>query len=307
MTMAEAEAAVLDAVRATLARTHGQAPAGLEPATPVETLGLDSLALVALALELEERLDAAVEVDELAASPDLAAVAALALGRRGLATTEDEPSRWAFGGPARVARAALGAVAIHPLVRLIARLRVEGPANLQGLAEPVLICGNHTSHLDAPSILAALPAGMRSRTAVAAAADYFFDGGPLGPLTALAFGTFPFGRVERVRASLDRVAAFLADGWNVVLFPEGGRSVSGTPMPFKDGIGLLAADLGATVLPVHVDGAHAILPKGARLPRRRGRVTVRFGPPLAVPPGTSIAEATARIEAAVRTLGSRVV
>jgi long-chain acyl-CoA synthetase len=304
MTIAEAQAAVLAAVRATLVRTHGQAPAGLEPATAVETLGLDSLALVALALELEERLDAAVEVDVLAASPDLAAVAALALGRRGLVTTEDEPSRWAFSRPARVARAALGAVAVHPVVRLIARLRVEGRANLQDLAEPVLICGNHTSHLDAPSILAGLPAGIRSRTAVAAAADYFFDGGPLGPLTALAFGTFPFGRVEGVRASLDRVADFLADGWNVILFPEGGRSVFGTAMPFKDGIGLLAADLGATVLPVHVDGAHAILPKGARLPRRRGRVTVRFGPPLAVTPGTSIAEATARIEAAVRALGS---
>jgi len=86
---------------------------------------------------------------------------------------------------------------------------------------------------------------------------------------------------------------------------EGGRSISGAPTPLKDGVGLLATDLGATVLPVHLDGAHAILPKGARLPRRRGRVTVRFGPPLAIQPGTSTAEATRRVEAAVRSLGSR--
>lgn len=72
----------------------------------------------------------------------------------------------------------------------------------------------------------------------------------------------------------------------------------------QDGIGLLVTDLGAHVLPVHVDGAHEILPKGARLPRRRGRVTIRFGPPLSMPPGTSIAEATARVEEAVRALGA---
>ncbi len=306
MSVADAQAAVVDAVRATIVRTHGRAPTGLGPATALETLGLDSLALVALALELEERLDAAVEVDELDASADLAAVAALALSRRGASTTQDEPSRWAFSRPAGLARATLSAIAIRPIIRLIARPRVEGREHLRGLGEPVLICGNHTSHLDAPSILAALPGRIRARTAVAAAADYFFDGGLLGPLTALAFGTFPFGRSERVRASLDRVGDFLADGWNVVLFPEGGRSVSGELTPFKDGIGLLASDLGATVLPVHLDGAHAMLPKGARLPRRRGRITVRFGPPFAVPPGTSFADATAAVEAAVRALGRRI-
>jgi len=304
LSIIDGEAAVIDAVRATLVRTHGQAPAGLGPATRLDTLGLDSLALVALALDLEERLDASIEVDELVASADLAAFAELALNRRGVVATADDPSRWAFSRPAVLARAALGALAIRPVLRLIAHPRVEGREHLRGLAEPVLICGNHTSHLDAPSILAALPGRVRSRTTVAAAADYFFDGGPLGPLTALAFATFPFGRSERVRESLDRVADFLADGWNVVLFPEGGRSVSGAAMPFKEGIGLMAADMGATVLPVHIDGAHAILPKGARLPRRHAGVTVRFGPPIAVPPGTSIADATAAVEAAVRALGS---
>jgi 1-acyl-sn-glycerol-3-phosphate acyltransferase/acyl carrier protein len=304
MSTTDAQTAVLAAVRATLMRTHGAAPHDLSAATAVASLGLDSLAFVTLALDLEERLDAVIEVDELSGAIDLAAIAELAASRQGAIADDEEPSRWAFGRPAGVVRAALGAVAVRPIVRLIARPRVEGSRYLRDLEEPVLICGNHTSHLDAPSILAALPAGIRSRTAVAAAADYFFDGGPLGAATALAFGAFPFGRVERVRASLDRVAGFMGDGWNVLLFPEGGRSVSGRLAPFKDGIGLLATDLGAGVLPVHVDGAHRILPKGARLPRRRGRVTVRFGAPISMPPGTSIADATARVEDAVRALGA---
>jgi long-chain acyl-CoA synthetase len=304
MSTADAAAAVVAAVRATLMRTHGVAPNDLSAATTVASLGLDSLAFVTLALDLEERLDAVIEVDEMSGAIDLAAIAELAASRRGAMPDDAEPSRWAFDRPARIARAVLGAVVVRPIVRLIARPRVEGGRHLRDLPEPVLICGNHTSHLDAPSILAALPAGIRSRTAVAAAADYFFDGGPLGAVTALAFGAFPFGRVERVRASLDRVAGFMGDGWNVLLFPEGGRSVSGQLGSFKDGIGLLATDLGAGVLPVYIDGAHRILPKGARLPRRRGRVTMRFGAPITMPPGTSIADATARVEDAVRALGA---
>ena len=56
----------------------------------------------------------------------------------------------------------------------------------------------------------------------------------------------------------------------------------------RDGIGLLATSTGVPVVPVHLDGAHAILPKGQTLPRRRRgtRVTVRFGAPLRFDPAT---------------------
>jgi 1-acyl-sn-glycerol-3-phosphate acyltransferase len=88
----------------------------------------------------------------------------------------------------------------------------------------------------------------------------------------------------------------------VILFPEGTRSTTGEMAPFREGIGLLATDLGAAVLPVHLAGAYDVLPKGARLPRRRRRVVVRFGPLVTFPAETSITAATAAIEAAVRAL-----
>ena len=118
---------------------------------------------------------------------------------------------------------------------------------------------------------------MRDRTAIAAAADYFFAGGLLGPVVALATGAFPFGRTEHVRASLERVGSYLDAGWNVIVFPEGTRSTTGRLGPLKSGIGLLATQLEVAVVPVGIRGADRILPKGATLPRRRGRVLVRIG------------------------------
>ena len=121
---------------------------------------------------------------------------------------------------------------------------------------------------------------------------------------ALGTGAFPFGRTAHVRASLERLAGFLDDGWNVIVFPEGTRSPDGRLGEMKEGIGLLATSLGVPIVPVHVAGAHAILPKGRALPRRRAgaRVRVRFGAPLRFEPGLSIHEATERVGAAIRAL-----
>jgi 1-acyl-sn-glycerol-3-phosphate acyltransferase len=56
------------------------------------------------------------------------------------------------------------------------------------------------------------------------------------------------------------------------------------------------------VVPVHLAGTHACLPRGARWPRR-ARVAVRFGAPLRFPPGTPPGVAAAELAAAVRALG----
>jgi 1-acyl-sn-glycerol-3-phosphate acyltransferase len=293
---------VTAAVARALERTRGAAPADLSPSTRIADLDLDSLALVGLALELEDAVGVPIEVDEIAGAETLDGLAQLIAERRNSPHVEKEPSNWPFSAPARAVRAALGVVLVRPVLRLIARPRVEGAEHLAQLPGPVLLCGNHASHLDAPLVEAALPGRMRRHTAVAAAADYFFDRTRLlGALTALLFAAFPFGRHGSVRASLERVASRLDQGWNVILFPEGTRSVSGEIRPFLDGIGLLATDFGARVVPCCIEGAHALLPKGRARPRR-GRVTVRFGPLVEIPAGASIADATRAVEAAVRAL-----
>ena len=182
---------------------------------------------------------------------------------------------------------------------------VEGGEHLEGLDSPVLVCPNHTSHLDAPIVRAALPPRMRDRTAIAAAADVWFDGSPLGPPTELILGAIPFGRTADVRASLERVADLVNEGFSVIIFPEGTRSPDGQALPMREGIGLLARNLRVPVVPAHIDGAHQILPKGAWLPRHRHRsvVTVRFGAPLEFGPDDTGREITAQVGRAIEALG----
>ena len=49
-----------------------------------------------------------------------------------------------------------------------------GREHFNDLKAPVVFVANHSSHMDTPAILRALPRGWRRRTAVAAAADYFY-------------------------------------------------------------------------------------------------------------------------------------
>ena len=142
----------------------------------------------------------------------------------------------------------------------------------------MLVCPNHTSHLDAPVVRAALPPSLRDRSAIAAAADVWFGGGVVGPAVELALGAIPFGRTSDVRASLERVAALVNKGYSVIIFPEGTRSADGRLGPLRQGIGLLATQLHVPIVPAHIDGrapdpgqghghAHAPLSK-----RRHGSV-----------------------------------
>jgi len=204
--------------------------------------------------------------------------------------------------PGRLAREVLQPPTLAVL-DLLAPAVVYGREALDALAGPVLLAANHTSHLDTPVILHALPHARRRRVAVAAAADYFFMRPRLGAVVALLFGAVPFGRGRGARVSLAACAGLLGAGWSILLYPEGTRTTTGRIGPFRPGVGFLAVDLGIPVVPIRTEGLFGIFPKGGRLPHP-GRVTVHFGTPLRFAGDVSHRAATAAIEAAVRALGN---
>src|SRR5262249_33455415 len=55
-------------------------------------------------------------------------------------------------------------------------------------------------------------------------------------------------------------------GTVLVLFPEGTRSGGAEPADFKPGVALLAAGRDVPVVPCHLSGTHAALPKSALIP-----------------------------------------
>ncbi len=207
---------------------------------------------------------------------------------------------WQLSRPAIVARETTARLVGPAVSAVIGGPRVVGREHLAGLEPPFILCPNHTSHLDVSTLRLALGPRLRRRLAAAAADDYFFARHRFRAFIAAWLGGVAFRRGVSPE-SIAGVERLLAGGWGVILFPEGTRSRDGSLAAFKPGVGLLATRTGVPVVPVRIDGLHAILPPGSVRPRR-GQVEVRFGAPLRAEPGEDARAFAARLEAAVRTL-----
>ncbi|MDQ1614600.1 MAG: 1-acyl-sn-glycerol-3-phosphate acyltransferase [Actinomycetota bacterium] len=211
------------------------------------------------------------------------------------------PTAWSRRTPAIALREVAQKGALEPLFRSQVRPYVEGLDVLTRVRGPVIFVANHASHLDTPLILLSLPDEWRRRTAVAAAADYFFDTWWRAVGSAVLFNTFP---IERRGGSLAATPAeVLADGWNLVVFPEGTRSSDGWLGKFRMGAAWLAIDNRVPVIPVAHRGTFAAMPRGQGWPSPGRRpVTLRFGEPLHPGQGESARDFAPRIRDAVAAL-----
>ncbi len=191
----------------------------------------------------------------------------------------DFATEWARKPAARAARSAIQQGVLFPVLRTLTTPKVHGLDRIEHLKGPLIFAANHHSHLDTGMMLAALPNRFRRKTVVAAAGDYFFDKRTKGILSALTLNAVPIERQKVSRRSTDRIGELLGEGWNLVIFPEGGRSPDGLGQEFKAGSTFLAVKRQCPIVPVHIDGTNIVLPKGASLPKRRS-CTVTFGHPI---------------------------
>ncbi|HEX4655560.1 MAG TPA: lysophospholipid acyltransferase family protein [Mycobacteriales bacterium] len=211
------------------------------------------------------------------------------------------PTDWARSRPARLAREVILRAGLGPVVRHETTLRIEGLDVFDALDGPVIFVANHSSHLDTALLLTTLPVEWQRKVAVGAAADYFFDAWWRAVGSALAFSTFP---IERGGEGLsDTPSRLLADGWSLVMFPEGTRSPDGWTRRFRLGAAYLAATAGVPVVPVGLVGSYAAMPRGRGWPKPgRPEVHVRYGPALTLRPDEDSRRFGARISAATATL-----
>jgi 1-acyl-sn-glycerol-3-phosphate acyltransferase len=197
---------------------------------------------------------------------------------------------WARCGLAKAAREMLLSFGLGPMIDYYVRNRTAGREVFDTLEHPVIFVANHSSHLDTPTILRALPRKWRSRTAVAAAADYFYDSRWKARGVALMFNTVPIGRKGGGlgNGATDHVDRLIDQGWNLVMFPEGTRSRDGRVGKARSGAAVIAAHHGIDIVPIYVHGTHEAMPPGQSWPRRipdrflsrRHQVEVRFGKPI---------------------------
>jgi 1-acyl-sn-glycerol-3-phosphate acyltransferase len=193
----------------------------------------------------------------------------------------DKP--WARSGAAGRVRELLLLGVLGPLIDLYTRARVLGREHLTALPPPVVFVANHSSHMDTPVILRALPAAWRRRTAVAAAADYFYRVPWLAHVVSLAFNTVPVERKGEGSETASGLARLIGEGWNLLLFAEGTRSRDGTVGRLHSGAAVLAAEHGRAIVPIYVSGTHAVMPPGRGWMRRahgRQPIAVHIGAPI---------------------------
>lgn len=211
------------------------------------------------------------------------------------------PTEWARSPGAVAVRGAVQRYGLRPLVHSQLRVRVEGLEVLRELRGPVVFVSHHTSHLDAPLVLTTLPERWRRRTAVAAAADYFFDTWPRAVGSTMAFSTFPMDR--RAGGGRSTAGELLFEGWSLLVFPEGTRSPDGWAGEYKRGAAHLALAAGVPMVPIAVRGSFPAMPRGRAWPvKGRPPVRVRYGAPVHPLVGEDAAALTARIRAAVARL-----
>lgn len=199
---------------------------------------------------------------------------------------------WARCGYARALREGLLSGGLGPITDYYLRRRTVGREIFdEKLTPPVIFVANHSSHLDTPTILRAIPRKWRNRTAVAAAADYFYKKRWKANGVALLFNTVPLGRNGGGLDSgaTDHVDRLIGQRWNLLMFPEGTRSRDGEIGKVRSGAAVIAARHGIDIVPIYVSGTHGAMPPGQNWPKRRpGRifsrrhkVEVRFGDPIA--------------------------
>jgi 1-acyl-sn-glycerol-3-phosphate acyltransferase len=136
---------------------------------------------------------------------------------------------------------------------------------------PVIFAANHRSFLD-PFVIGAL-----SRRPLYFVAKKELFRKPLQRWFLNSLGAFPIDRGNADGDAMGTARAILERGDCVVIFPEGTRTRPGGIGTPKRGVGRLALETGAPVVPVAVHGTSHIRTKWKIRPHR---VTVRAGQPL---------------------------
>lgn len=156
---------------------------------------------------------------------------------------------------------------IRPWLTIIIGVKYENRESLATIKQS-LIVGNHNSHFDSLSLMAALPGNKLKKTKAVAAADYFGK-------SSLSYRAMKFFfnaiLIQRKRSKNTPSAIGILDseikkGNSLILFPEGSRGKPGDISGFKKGIAILLLN-NPTIpfIPVYLDGFGKVLPKDKKL------------------------------------------
>ena len=214
-----------------------------------------------------------------------------------------------FDKPKRVLAAFMfaGIKVVYAVARLTIGLRARGREHLPAEG-PYLICPNHQSFADIVLLSSTLPWRTFRQLFFVGAAEYYET--RFGAWMARTLNVVPIDADANLVSAMQMGAEGLRRGRVLVLFPEGARSIDGTPQAFRKGAAILSHNLQAPMVPAAIDGAFTIWPRNqglkwkALLPWRGTRARIAFGPPVQAA-GADYAAQTETLRQAVAAMWAR--
>ena len=283
------------------------APAALRPTHNLELdLGLDSMQRVELLSRIQEQLGGNVEQSQLAGIytvRDLvdAVLQSTASGAGGpgtrtafagwkaiLAEDPDPSTVLALARPQPVSNAFW--YVVSRLIQVIAydrfHLHVNGIEKLPR-SGPYILSSNHQSYLDPLILAGTMPPPVFDKLFAVGTSEIFGKGFMLRLAGSL--------RIVVVDPDTNlipamRAGAFgLRQGRALVLYPEGERSIDGTPKTFKKGAAILSIHMQAPIVPVAIEGFYEAWPRNKSFQGFRP-LKMAFGDPIIPPPESDASE-----------------
>jgi long-chain acyl-CoA synthetase len=180
---------------------------------------------------------------------------------------------------------------VSRIVQMVARdrfrLQVRGIEKLPK-SGPYILSSNHQSYLDAAFMASVLPSHVFDKVFAVGTSDIFGQGFMLWLARSL--------RVVVVDPDANlipamRAGAFgLRQGRALILYPEGERSIDGTPRVFKKGAAILSIHMQAPIVPVAIEGFYQAWPRNRPF-QGFAPLSIVFGDPIIPPPESEASEA----------------
>ena len=141
--------------------------------------------------------------------------------------------------------------------------------------EKFIVACNHASNLDPVIVGCFFPRRLRYLAKEELFTNRLFGG------CIRALGAVPVSRQSNASAAgaLKGFMKLYQEGNDVLIFPEGGRTLDGKLQPLEGGVALLAAHEHAPILPAFIHGSFKAMPPGAAFIKPT-KLRVTFGEPL---------------------------
>lgn len=172
--------------------------------------------------------------------------------------------------------------------RLVSRIDVQGVENLPR-NQAYLLCSNHQSFLDPIILMSVLRYGALKHMFAVGTSEIFGSG--------LMRQVARMLKVVVVDPDANLVPAMRSGGYGLrhgmalMLYPEGERSIDGTPRVFKKGAAILSTHLQVPIVPIAIDGFFEAWPRNQGF-KRFAPLKIRIGKPLQPPPEAQASEET---------------